>query len=1332
MTLEELEIIISANNQKFNTQIAQVQNKVDNMTNRVNSSLNKMSGTFNRIGKMVASVFAIKAVADFTKSCLDLGSDLQEVQNVVDVTFGSMSDKVNKFAQNAWKTIGLSETMAKQYMGNFGAMAKSMGFTVDSAEEMAETLTNLSGDVASFYNIDQNEAYTKLKSVFTGETETLKELGVVMTQENLDQYALANGYGKTTSAMNQQEKVALRLAYVTETLSAANGDFARTSNSWANQVRLLSLQYQSFKASIGQGLIAVLTPVINVINTIMAKLVQMANTFNSVLSAIGFNISSASGGNSLLGDTTTAIDSSTDAMNDLSSATDGVGSSADKAKKKVEALMGIDEINKVNSSSDSDSGSGSGSGIGSISSPAIDTSATEDSLTALNEKVNKILSELLSPLKKAWDNYGDWFLGKWDYFKRAFRYSCDELKNLLISVWNHGGKEFVQHMTEIGIAVGGVALQIGGNILVALGNLWKHINPDNNPYTRKFIDTMNSLAIAVRDFIISSGNWFSKFLDLGGQAFINVIGDIVILIGTILAEVMRDAINFITAFMNSWAGSAIIGAVALTLDVVATAIKAVLVVIEKCHVVLEAFLVLWGAWKFNNIIAGIGDTTTKLGALIYKLYGLGVNLLDNITQFGKWIKVVGKNAVKSLSSFKEGISTGSKALTKWGREIGEKAVTSLAKFLSSIGASIAGLLGLTTAEGAATVGATALNIALGALGIGAIIAAVTALVVAVKKIGDKFGWWANISNALSSVLGWIGEKVGWLWDKIKSFFGWDSEPAVNDSIESIGDAAEEAAQTTDDAFGTATSNVNKYLDSIHFNATRLAEEVDEATQTATEKFNMLSQNAQEYLDAIVNNDTERLAEMSQNQSAYNEEVKAMYADLTEAEKNEFMKRYGIIQGINEDMLNYEGLTYDERVARHAAYLETIQNNESVSYQEKKAMIDQANADFQASIDEEVAKYEESISAKQQALDNLLATHGNATGQGKVYEQELRDAIEADRKHIEEITKSSYDSQVTTASEATEAIKNVNDENVAAQEESYKNLSSTVDESMNKVNESLKDAKKNIESFTKDSKNLSSKLKTSFDGIGDKISAEFTKASTSITKTINQIQGTVNNSTSTIKSNISNSFTNILQTVNSMLNNINSSFQSSSTRIINISNNLASTVLKQYQTMNAQSQNYFNSMRNNSINAMNDVYRNVSNQLQNIKSLFNNFNATLKVKVPHFYMTGEFNAETKQVPKVGVHYFAKGGVVDRATLGVFGEAGKEALVPLENNTEWMDTVRGLISSGFTQAMQFSSGNANDSFGSGDLVLQIDGSIIGKVALSQLRKMQRQGGITLMPV
>jgi hypothetical protein len=173
LTLEELEVVISANTNHFNRQVAQVQNRVDSMANRVNSSVNGMSGTFDKLGKMLTRVFAIASIAKFTKSCLDLGSSLTEVQNVVDVTFGSMSENVNEFAKSAWKTVGLSETMAKQYMGNFGAMAKSMGFTVGEAENMAETLTNLTGDVTSFFDNAPSEAYTKLKSVFTGETESL-------------------------------------------------------------------------------------------------------------------------------------------------------------------------------------------------------------------------------------------------------------------------------------------------------------------------------------------------------------------------------------------------------------------------------------------------------------------------------------------------------------------------------------------------------------------------------------------------------------------------------------------------------------------------------------------------------------------------------------------------------------------------------------------------------------------------------------------------------------------------------------------------------------------------------------------------------------------------------------------------------------------------------------------------------------------------------------------------------------------------------------------------------------------------------------------------------
>ena len=250
-----------------------------------------------KAGAALAAAFGVKKLVEFGKQCLELGSDLAEVQNVVDVTFPNMTAQVDKFAKSAAQSFGLSETMAKQYTGTFGAMAKAFGFSEKQAYDMGTTLTGLAGDVASFYNLSQDEAYTKIKSVFTGETESLKDLGVVMTQTALDSYAMANGFGKTTSAMTEAEKVALRYQFVQDQLSAAQGDFARTSDSWANQCRILSLQTQSLMATIGQGLINLFTPVIRVINTAIGKLATLANAFKAFTELITGNKSSGTESN---------------------------------------------------------------------------------------------------------------------------------------------------------------------------------------------------------------------------------------------------------------------------------------------------------------------------------------------------------------------------------------------------------------------------------------------------------------------------------------------------------------------------------------------------------------------------------------------------------------------------------------------------------------------------------------------------------------------------------------------------------------------------------------------------------------------------------------------------------------------------------------------------------------------------------------------------------------------------------------------------------------------------------------------------------------------------
>lgn len=351
-----------------------------------NKQMLGISSLAKKTGAALAGAFAIKKIVNFGKECLELGSDLAEVQNVVDVSFPTMSAKINDFAKGAAASFGLSKTMAKKFTGTFGAMASAFGFTEKESLKMSTALTGLAGDVASFYNISQDEAYTKLKSVFTGETETLKDLGVVMTQTALDSYALANGYGKVTSKMTEQEKVALRYKFVTEQLTKASGDFARTSDSWANQTRLLSLQFDSLKASIGQGLINAFTPIIKVINTVMQKLNVLMEKF-AQLTGKAFGKQDTEDSVSGYEDMAVSADQAADSA-------DNVGKSAKKAAKEVKnSTLSFDKINKLdaNSSSSPDTSFKSGAGAGNVSSIGDGEGAKQSGmLEELKKKINQV------------------------------------------------------------------------------------------------------------------------------------------------------------------------------------------------------------------------------------------------------------------------------------------------------------------------------------------------------------------------------------------------------------------------------------------------------------------------------------------------------------------------------------------------------------------------------------------------------------------------------------------------------------------------------------------------------------------------------------------------------------------------------------------------------------------------------------------------------------------------------------------------------------------------------------------------------------------------------
>ncbi len=325
--------------------------------------------------KTIAGVFGTVSFVSFTKSCIEMGSNLEEVQNVVDVTFGAMTKDANAWAESAMTAFGMSEKVAKQYLGTTGAMSKAFGFSTQEALSQAKTLAGLAGDVASFYNLSTDEAYTKLKAVYTGETEGLKALGVVMTQSALDQFALAKGFSKTTAKMSEQEKVSLRLAFVTDKLSAASGDFVRTQDSWANQTRVLSLRFDALKATLGQGFINVLTPVVKWLNTLIEKLMLYAEVFKQFTAQVFGDAGETGEGDKVAASMTGAAEATENAQRAVS-----------EYKK---SLMGFDEINMLSSNSNTDANtavSGDDYGLGS--------GIVSESMSETEEKAAKIVEKM--------------------------------------------------------------------------------------------------------------------------------------------------------------------------------------------------------------------------------------------------------------------------------------------------------------------------------------------------------------------------------------------------------------------------------------------------------------------------------------------------------------------------------------------------------------------------------------------------------------------------------------------------------------------------------------------------------------------------------------------------------------------------------------------------------------------------------------------------------------------------------------------------------------------------------------------------------------------------
>ena len=511
MTLEELKVVITAETSglkkeldSLKTQLSKTEKTVTKTTGGIKKALSSLTKGFTA----TAIVYGLIKVG---KQAVQTASDLQEVQNVVEVSFGSMSAEVDKFAENALKKFGLSKLSAKQFASTFMAMSNGMGIAAEAGKNMSLNLTALAGDLASFRNVSQDVAFTALKSVFTGETETLKNFGIVMTEANLEAYALSQGITKSYSAMSQAEKVALRYSFVLNATKGAQGDFARTSNNWANQVRILKEQFKELAGIIGNGLLKVLQPLIILLNKVLGLAISVANS-----------LSQAFGGKKIK-ESSTSVSNMASGMSDIASGAEDTSSgldSADKSAKKLKrTLAGFDQLNVLSNPDSGSTSSGAGGAGGDI------TGLANASYISTEEEVESGVSKADEYFKQVSEIYHKWF---------------DNLPKLKI---NFDKEQALEDIKGIGLDILNTISGLGSFVITIGINLANDL--DIGKLTNDFISLVKSvtgLASSLTDVLVPA---FEKLYDIGLKPVVEWIGEKVHDAFKTLSGILEDFAKFV-------------------------------------------------------------------------------------------------------------------------------------------------------------------------------------------------------------------------------------------------------------------------------------------------------------------------------------------------------------------------------------------------------------------------------------------------------------------------------------------------------------------------------------------------------------------------------------------------------------------------------------------------------------------------------------------------------------------------------------------------------------------------------------------------------------------
>ena len=703
------------------------------------------------IGKVYASYWMLFRAFGKLGEAIDISSSLTEVENVVRTVFGKYESMVNDFASNSIQKFGMSELSVKQFASRFQAMGTAMGFSQGKMANMSVELTKLTADMASFYDVSQKDVAQDLESIFTGQTRPLRTYGLDLTQATLKEWALNQGIEANFKTMTQAQKSMLRYQYVMANTAAAQGDFARTADTWHNQVTILKQSFQQLAGIVGGSLINAFKPLVKTLNAVLQKVISFAEMVTNALGAIfGWKYEASAAG--IADDWSDAADSA----DDVAGSTGDAADKANKLKKNVNAaIRAFDELKTISlpkdsskKSSDSGSGSGSGSGAGSGGLVATDTIFKDFESNIKNlEQLGKSISGALIDAMQSID---------WDsIYKKADGFGTG-LAKFLNGLF--AGQKGTTLFGEMGRTIAG-ALNTVLHGLDSFGETfdWKQFGNSIADGVNKFFQTFDFALLAQTLNVWVQGLYTTITTALGGISWEDVYNGIKTFLENLDIETVAIIIGAVTI---KKIGKAIFGAGVLSK--LGSLIKGGIVSAIVSALGAEEGTSI-GAALFGAIKRGISGFVTKIGLVIEGLFS-GMNFSEALASaFGGSASTI--SSVASAIGGVVSVVTGAFTAIYNFVQMLKNGFNWLNEALMVVGVAITtiGVIILAPIEG--------IGIAIAAL-VGAIVAAVATVTVLVKEhweeikgVFSKVGEWFN-KNVIKPVSGFFKG----LWKSVSGFF----------------------------------------------------------------------------------------------------------------------------------------------------------------------------------------------------------------------------------------------------------------------------------------------------------------------------------------------------------------------------------------------------------------------------------------------------------------------------------------------------------------------------------------------------------------------------------